>query len=177
MVGITTVALFMMHGAIYILLKTEGELHDKVRGWIRNAIIFFVICYFTTTMMTLLYVPHMTDAIQGSPWLFVVPLLNLLAVANIPREVYHGRDFRAFLSSCAAMVLLLALFGIGTYPYMIYSNPFPEFSLTIYNGASSPTTLKIMLIIAALGVPLVLAYTASIYWIFRGKVKIDSTSY
>ncbi len=177
MVGITTVALFMMHGAIYLVMKTEGELHLKVRGWIRNTIIFFVIMYFVTTMTTLLFVPHMVDAIKAHPWLFALPVLNLLAIANIPREAFKGRDFRAFLSSCFAIVFLLALFGLGVYPNMIYSLPNPENSLTIYNAASSPKTLRIMLIIAALGVPLVLSYTASIYWIFRGKVKIDSSSY
>ncbi len=177
LVGITTVALFMMHGAIYVVMKTEGALHDKVRGWINNTIIFFIICYATTTMVTLLYVPHMAEYIKSHPILFFVPLLNMLAIANIPREIYHGRDWRAFISSSAAIALLLALFGIGMFPNMIFSNPNPEFSLTIYNAASSEKTLNIMLIIAALGVPLVLAYTISIYWIFRGKVKLDSSSY
>ena len=177
LVGFTTLALFMMHGAIYVVMKTEGGLHDKVRGWINNTIIFFIICYAITTMATLLYVPQMADVIKQHPILFIVPLLNMLAIANIPREIYHGRDWRAFLSSSCAILFLLALFGIGMFPNMIFSNPNPANSLNIYNAASSQKTLRIMLIIAALGVPAVLAYTASIYWIFRGKVKIDSSSY
>lgn len=177
LVGVTTVSLFMMHGAIYVVMKTEAELHDKVRGWINNSIIFFIICYATTTMATLLYVPQMANVIKENPVLFLVPLMNMLAIANIPREIYHGRDWRAFLSSCFAIVFLMALFGIGMFPNMIFSNPIAENSLNIYNAASSAKTLKIMLIIAGLGVPVVLAYTISIYWIFRGKVKLDSTSY
>ncbi|MBD3381407.1 MAG: cytochrome d ubiquinol oxidase subunit II [candidate division Zixibacteria bacterium] len=177
MVGITTVALFMMHGAIYLVMKTEGELQSRIRGWVNNTIVFFIICYVTTTMATLLYVPHMSANIKANPWLFVVPLLNMLAVANIPREIHHGREFRAFLSSCASMIALLALFGIGMYPNLILSNPEVANSLNIYNAASSDKTLGIMLIIAALGMPMVIAYTTSIYWIFRGKVKLDSTSY
>lgn len=177
MVGITTVALFAMHGAIYLLIKTEGELHAQARSWVRPAIIAFALCYAVTTMMTLLYVPHITDPIRSQPALFLLPLLNLLAVANIPREVFHGRDFRAFLSSCAAVAALMAIFGVGLYPNMVYSSPSPEYSLTIYNAASSPATLRTMLVIALLGVPLVLAYTASIYWVFRGKVKLDESSY
>lgn len=177
LVGVTTVSLFMMHGAIYVVMKTEAELHDKVRGWINNSIIFFIICYATTTMATLLYVPQMANVIKENPVLFLVPLMNMLAIANIPREIYHGRDWRAFLSSCFAIVFLMTLFGIGMFPNMIFSNPIAENSLNIYNAASSAKTLKIMLIIAGLGVPVVLAYTISIYWIFRGKVKLDSTSY
>jgi len=69
------------------------------------------------------------------------------------------------------------LFGIGMYPYMIYSLPIPENSLTIYNSASSPKTLKIMLIIALIGMPMVLTYTIAVYRIFRGKVKLEPTSY
>ncbi|MBI1977799.1 MAG: cytochrome d ubiquinol oxidase subunit II [Candidatus Omnitrophica bacterium] len=177
LVGVTTVALFMMHGAIYVVLKTEGELREKILGWVNNAIIFFVICYVTTTMATLLYLPHMTELIKKHPILFIIPLLNMLAVANIPREIYHRRDFLAFLSSCASVALLMTLFGIGMYPDLIFSNPHPEHSLTIYNAASSQKTLTIMLVIALIGMPLVISYTASIYWIFRGKVKLDQTSY
>ena len=176
-VGITTVAIFMMHGAIYIVMKTEGELHDKIRGWVNNTIIFFVICYVTTTMATLIYLPHMTDSFKDHPEFFILALLNMLAIANIPREIHHKKDFNAFLSSCASIFALLALFAIGIFPNMVLSNPNPEYSLTVYNAASSEKTLTIMLIIAAIGVPFVLAYTVSIYWIFRGKVKLDSTSY
>jgi len=103
--------------------------------------------------------------------------LNMLAVANIPREIYHGREFRAFTSSGASIVALLTLFAIGLFPNIVLSNPNPEYSLTIYNAASSQKTLGIMLTMAIIGIPFVLAYTISIYWIFRGKVKIDSMSY
>jgi cytochrome d ubiquinol oxidase subunit II len=177
LVGITTVALFMMHGAIYMVLKTEGELHQKIRGWVNNTIIFFILCYVTTTMVTLMFIPHMVQYFRLHPVLFIVPFLNMLAIANIPREIIHGRDFRAFLSSCAAMIALMTIFGIGMFPNIVYSNPLPEHSLTIYSAASSAKTLQIMLIIAVIGVPLVLAYTVSIYWIFRGKVKLDAMSY
>ncbi|HTV61117.1 MAG TPA: cytochrome d ubiquinol oxidase subunit II [Verrucomicrobiae bacterium] len=177
LLGVTTVALFMMHGAIYGLMKTEGELHDKLRRWAMNAIIFFVICAAITTMVTLLYVPHMAARVKDHPWLFSIAVANMLAIANIPREFYHGRDWYAFLSSCATMLTMMALFGIDQYPYMVYSQPNPENSLTIINAASSQKTLGIMLIIAGIGVPVVLAYTTCIYWIFRGKVKMDRMSY
>jgi cytochrome d ubiquinol oxidase subunit II len=177
MVGITTLALFMMHGSIYGVLKTTGELHDQLKTWVNNTIIFFVICYVGTTMTTLVYYPHMTEAYKQNPLLFIIALLNMLAIANIPREIHHGREWRAFISSCASIIALMALFAIGLFPKMVLSNPFPEYSLTIYNAASSQETLKIMLIIALIGVPFVLAYTISIYWLFRGKVKIDGMSY
>jgi len=177
LVGITTVALFMMHGSIYVVMKTEGELQNKIRSWVNNTIIFFVICYVTTTMYTLIYYPHMVQHFKDTPVLFLVAVLNMLAIANIPREIFHGREFRAFLSSCASIASLLALFAIGLFPNIVLSDPNPANSLTIYNASSSQKTLGIMLTIAILGIPFVLAYTISIYWIFRGKVKLDSMSY
>ncbi|MCS7053750.1 MAG: cytochrome d ubiquinol oxidase subunit II [Ignavibacterium sp.] len=177
LVGITTVALFMMHGAIYGVLKTEGELQNKLKGWVNNTIIFFVICYVTTTMATLIYYPNMARHFKEFPPLFIIALLNMLAIANIPREIHHQREFRAFLSSSASIAALLTLFAIGIFPNIVLSNPNPEYSLNIYNSASSEKTLTIMLIIAVIGFPFVLAYTISIYWIFRGKVKLTNMSY
>jgi cytochrome d ubiquinol oxidase subunit II len=177
LLGITTVALFMMHGAIYGLLKTEGALNDKLRRWAMNSIVFFVICAATTTMATLLYVPHMAERVKDQPWLFSIALANMLSIANIPREFHREKNGLAFLSSCATMATLMMLFGIDQYPNLVYSLPQPENSLTIYNAASSQKTLGIMLVIAAIGVPVVSAYTACVYWIFRGKVKLGKTSY
>jgi cytochrome d ubiquinol oxidase subunit II len=177
LLGVTTLALFMMHGAIYALMKTEGELHDRLRCWINNCIIFFIICYAVTTMATLLYVPHMAARVRANPWLFSIALANMFAIANIPREIHRGRDWRAFLSSSLAMISLMTLFGLEMYPNLIFSWPHPENSLTAYNAASSERTLGIMLAIALIGVPAVIAYTVSVYWIFRGKVKLDRMSY
>lgn len=177
LVGVTTVSLFMMHGAIYGVMKTEHALHDKLRGWVNNTIIFFIICYITTTMSTLIFYPHMIQHFKEVPALFVLAILNMLAIANIPREILKGKDFFAFLSSCASIAALLALFAFGVFPNFVIASNNPEFSLNIYNAASSQKTLNIMLIIALIGIPFVLAYTISIYWIFRGKVKLNNMSY
>ncbi len=177
LLGVTTLALFMMHGSIYAVMKTEGALHDRLRGWVNHCIIFFIMCYALTTMATLLYVPHMAARVRANPWLFSIAVVNMFAIANIPREIHHGRDRRAFVSSGIAMIALMGLFGLEMFPNLVFSQPDPAHSLTIYNAASSTKTLGIMLTIALIGVPLVLAYTVSIYWIFRGKVKLDRTSY
>jgi cytochrome d ubiquinol oxidase subunit II len=177
LVGATTVVLFAMHGAIYLVLKTEGELQQRVRGWVRPLIVAFVICYALATMATLLWHPHLAERMRAQPWWFAVPVATLLAVANVPREIFHGREFRAFLSSSAAIGLLVALIAIGLFPNLLLASNDPANSLHIGNAASSPRTHGIMLVIAAIGVPLVLAYTAGIYWVFRGKVRLEKTSY
>lgn len=178
LVGLLTISLFAMHGSIYILMKTEGEFHNKMRSWTNPCIIFFIIMYAITTMATLIYMPHMIQAFHDRPIFFLIAVINILLVANIPREIYHGRDARAFASSCLNMVCLLSLYAIGTYPVVVRSINDPEhLSLTIYNSASSPLTLQTLFIIAFVGIPLVVAYTAAIYYIFHGKVKMDTHSY
>jgi cytochrome d ubiquinol oxidase subunit II len=177
LVGLTTLALFAMHATIYLVMKTEGELQAQVRGWVNKTIIIFVVFYALTTLATFFFVPRMLDNLRADPYLFLVPTLAFLAIANIPREIHHGRGFRAFLSCCFAMAGLLGTFGLGVYPNLIFSAPVAANSLTIYNAASSARTHEIMLIIALIGMPMVIAYTVSIYWIFRGKVKLEATSY
>jgi cytochrome d ubiquinol oxidase subunit II len=177
LMGATTATLFAMHGAMYLVLKTEGDLQATVRRWVNPLIIAFTLCYVITTLATLLYVPHITEAFRKEPWFFAVAVAVVLAIANIPREVSHRREFFAFLSSCGAMAGLMAIFGIGMYPNLVFCNLEPAHSLTAVNAASSQKTLGVMLTIALLGVPAVLAYSASIYWIFRGKVRIDRMSY
>ncbi len=178
LVGVFTVSLFAMHGSIYLMMKTEGELHEKLRRWVNPSIIFFIVTYAITSLSTLIFMPHMTQAISVRPEFFLVAFINIFAIANIPREIFQGRDRRAFLCSCLNIVCLLALYGIGTYPNAIraINNP-DELSLTIWNSASSVKTLEILLLIAIIGVPLVLSYTVAIYYIFRGKVKLDAASY
>jgi cytochrome bd ubiquinol oxidase subunit II len=177
LMGVTTVALFAMHGAIYLCMKTEGEVHKNVRRWIRPVMLVFIVCYVVLTLATVLYVPNISKAVHEQPLYIALVTLSVLTIANIPREISKGRDMRAFASSAATMVLMMTLFAASMFPTMVLSSPDAANSLTIYNGASSTGTLGIMLVICIIGMPMVVTYTISVYWIFRGKVKITTTSY
>lgn len=178
LVGCMVVACFTMHGALFLVMKTEGELHDKLRNWAKSTIILFIMFYFITTCATLIYQPHMIARIQERPALFLIALLSMLAVANIPRELNKGNDGRAFLSSCASIASILGLYGIGMFPTLARSSIDTAMnSLTVDNSDSSPMTLTILLIIVAIGVPLVILYGFIVARVFRGKVKLDPHSY
>ncbi len=178
LIGFLTASLFALHGAIFALMKTEGECHEMIRHRINPLIILFILLYAVATMATLIYQPHMLRAIQERPVFFLLGIGNILAIANIPREISKGRDYMAFVSSIFNILFLMGLYALGTYPNVIRASNDPDtLSLTIHNSASSPLTLSILLFIAMIGVPLVVAYTTCIYWIFRGKVKLDSHSY
>jgi cytochrome d ubiquinol oxidase subunit II len=177
LLGLTTIALFTMHGSIYLVMKTEGELQARVRRWVNRTIGIFLFFYIILNVATLVFAPHILEILRARPWLLAVFAFNVLVVMNIPRQIHKGNDFAAFLSSCGAMILLMALFGLTVYPNMVLSMPNPENSLNIYNAASTAKTHFIMLIMAIIGVPVVLAYTVSVYYIFRGKVKLTEHSY
>lgn len=174
--GLLSVALFAMHGSIYLYLKTEGELQERVHGWIWRSFGFFLVAYFAVTVATLVLVPHAIRNFERWPAAWIVVALNVLAVANIPRAVFRRRPRYAFVSSSATIAALVFLFGVALFPNLVTSRPAYENSLTIYNAASSQKTLMIMAFIAGIGMPFVLTYTAVIYWTFRGKVKSEGPS-
>ncbi len=177
MVGLSTVALFAMHGAIYLTMKTEGRLFVKIHLLLKRATIFFVVSFGITTLYTLLYIPHLSDQFKQAPVLFVLPLAAFLSIANIPRLVSRKQHGWAFFFSSLTVALLLGLVAVELYPVMLLSTISPEYSLDVYRAAASEKSLGIMLLIAAIGAPLVLAYTAFVFWTFKGKVKLDDTSY
>lgn len=175
--GVASVALFMMHGSIYLVLKTQGEIQQQARQWVKSSMIFFGIMYGILTMATFLFAPQMAHAIQSKPALFFLPVANLLLIANIPREMSRGKDLNAFVSSSLSIACLLALFGLGLFPNLVLSMPDTANSLTIFNSSATPLALTNMLTITLIGLPFVLSYTVSIYWVFRGKVSVDHLHY
>lgn len=178
LVGITTLSLFMMHGAIYLVMKTEGTLHKTLRRWVHRTILFFVTCYLATTVATFAWMHHMMAIFKEKPWLILVPMAAVVAITSILFQIRKKRDGTAFVCSCVSIALLLSLFSIGTYPTIIRSSINPqEHSLFISNSASSPLTLKVLLIIVIIGVPPVMGYGYYLYRTFRGKVVMDKNSY
>jgi cytochrome bd ubiquinol oxidase subunit II len=177
LLGLLTVSFAAMHGAIYLYLKTEGEFQKRVHHWMWRGFGFTLIAYVLATNFTLLFIPNAIHNFSEHRWAWVIVVLTVLAFANIPRAIFTGRPFYAFLSSSFTIVALISLFSLTLYPNMVVSSLSPGYSLNIYNAASSPKTLRIMAIIALIGMPFVLCYTAAIYWAFRGKVRITEHSY
>lgn len=177
MVSVTTLALFMLHGAIYLAMKTENRLYTKLSLLAKSFTIFFVVAFGITTLYTLLYIPHLSDRIRSNPAYFILPLLMFLSIANIPRQLNKGKWRYAFISSSITIATLLAMVALEVFPNLVYSTGNPVNSITIDNGASSAKTMKILLLIAAIGTPLVGIYTGFVFWTFKGKVKLDEMSY
>ena len=175
--GLLAVSAAAMHGSIFLYLKTEGLLRIKISHWIWNTYTLFLCFYIITTIVTLIKVPTAIANLEKMPVLWSVVILNVLAIVSIPRMLILKKPGWAFVGSMCTLGGLAALFGIAIYPNLIVSSLDPALSLNIYNAASSPKTLGIMLTIACLGLPFVLAYTVVVYWVFHGKVELGKFSY
>ena len=177
MVAVTTLFLFMMHGAIFLAMKTEDRLFAKLNILARRFTIFFVLSFVLTTLYTLLYIPHLTDFFRSNPVFFIIPVIMVLAIADIPRELKKRRFRLSFISSSITIAMLLIMVATEVFPYLLYSTSEKANSITIYNAAASGKTMKILLIIALIGTPLAAIYTSFVFWTFKGKVKLDESSY
>lgn len=177
MTGLTTLTLFMVHGANYLLLKTEGRLYIKLQGLLKKGIIAFIVVFAITTLYTLIYLDHLSAVFKSNQWLFLVPVSVFLAIANVPRLAAKKNYRAAFLFSSITIALLMVIVAIELYPQLLLSTIDDAYSISIYDAASSDHSLKIMLTIAVIGTPLVLGYTYFVYKTFSGKVKLDEHSY
>lgn len=177
LVGVTSLALFMMHGAIYLLLKTEGSLYSRVQGFLKFGMAFFIISYMITTAYGLIKLDHLLLVFKENPVLFVIPILVFLSIANVPRLASKEKYGWAFVFTSLTISLLLVIVAFELYPRLLWSNEVAENSITIYNAAASTKTLKIMMGFVAVGGPLVLMYSYFVYRTFWGKVDSKSEGY
>lgn len=177
MVAITTLSLFMTHGAIFLAMKTENRLFAKITILAKNFNIFFIVTFGFSSLYTLLYVPHLSDQLRSNPLYFILPLIMFLSIANIPRQLNKRKYRFAFISSSITIATLLAMVALEVFPTLVLASNDISNSITIKNGASSLKTMKTLLLIAAIGTPLVGVYTIFVFWTFKGKVQIDEMSY
>ncbi|MBN2523467.1 MAG: cytochrome d ubiquinol oxidase subunit II [Bacteroidales bacterium] len=195
--GIFNLIMFTMHGAIYLYLKTGGELQFQVKKWIRRIYPVFILSFIILTGVTLYLRPEMIAnfsfgrvptsdnphnlVIQHQFWIsifaWLVVILNVLSILNISRSLSKDKPLQMFISSSCTIAALIVLFALGIFPNMMISDIAPAYNLDIYNASSTQYTLQNMLLVAALGMPFVLAYTSGIYWTYRGKTKLTESSY
>lgn len=170
--GVLFVLLFLEHGALYLSVKTAGDLSTRAKRTADRLwpVLLVVAASFLvyTRFATRLY-----DNYLAAPYLFVVPLLAVAALVAIRVLSAKGRSLAAFTASSLTIVLVVATGVAGLFPNLIPSSIDPAYSLTIYNSSSSPYTLKIMTVVAFIFVPIVIAYKIWVYRIFRGVVTVE----
>ncbi len=177
LIMLLALSLFMMHGSIYLLMKLEGELHNRIRRWVNRLIFAFLFLWTIATLATCKYNHHMIQPFADHPVFLIFPIISIICISMIPLSIALKKDGLAFIASCFSIVFQLALFGVGTFPYLAISSIDPAASFTIYNSSVSHTALLVLAIVSFSGLPLAVFYALHIYHVFRGKVKLDSHSY
>lgn len=176
-VGFFIVLLFMVHGSLYLTIKTQGAIHERLKKWNYRLFTCFVVFWAFINAVTPIYEEHVTKVMHDKPAFYpfaFIGLLGLIALyRNIKREFYGW----AFISSGIVILSLVLLYALGTFPNLVRSSVNDAYSLTIYNSSSTLFTLKILLGMACAGVPLFLMYISYAYRVFRGKVELDTMSY
>jgi cytochrome d ubiquinol oxidase subunit II len=167
LIGVTTVVMLATHGAMYLEMRTEGDLHKRVKGVIPVLTTATAALVVLVIVVTLGFRSHLAANYQSYIWPVIFPAGALAALAVAWRMSRAGQYLKAFVASSAMIALLLVTAAAGMFPNM----------LIIYNAASESNTLTVMLVITLIGMPLVLLYHAAVYYIFRGKIKLDSRSY
>lgn len=165
--GLTGLALFTLHGALFLSLKTDGDLRSNAevlarRIWIAATVLlalFNLACYFYTDAFRQQTVAHGVTAVAGFAALLAGGALLL-----------KRRTGWAFILNGIAVIAPVFMIFLGLYPRVMVSSLDPNWSLTIYNASSTAYTLRVMSLIALIFLPIVLAYQAWNFWIFRRRV-------
>ena len=174
--GLFVVALFTLHGAIFLHMKLEGNFQRRMSKAMRASWVAFAVLYTVVTAWTVTSVPQATANFRSYPALWLIPVVNVALVVGTGMLVWRQRALAAFLCNGASIASLVVLLAAALFPNLISATD-PDADLRIADAASSPRTLTIGLIVVAIGMPFALIYTTIIYWTFRGKTRLEPHSY
>lgn len=177
LIGFTGTSLFIMHGSIYMTMKTESSQLQRMINWANGAWMAFIALYIIATLLTFFEANFLFEGMIKNPLFWILFLLLLLSLFYIPIGLKTEKFFITFLSSSLTVASAIGLSAVSLFPRLVPSSINIENSLTAYNSSSSQYTLTVMLIIALIGMPIVIGYSIYIYRVFKGKVIISKDSY
>ncbi len=161
--GLATLLLFLLHGSVFLTLKTRGRVRSRAR-----------ICAGRTGLAAIAVVGGFlgwTQVEHGTVATGVLAVVTVGALFAAVQTNRYGLDGWAFVATGTAVVGLTAVLFTALFPAVLPSTVDPAFSLTAVNAAASPYTLKIVTVVAAMFAPLVLLYQAWTYWVFRQRIS------
>jgi cytochrome d ubiquinol oxidase subunit II len=166
--GLFFVLMFLVHGALWLALKTDGDLGTRALRFVQTGWYFLLASAVVFLGWTVLST-RLEDNYLRRPYWLVVPFLAVASLLLIKLAAARKRISRAFFASCAMIVLVTFTGIIGLFPDLIPSRLDAAYSLTAFNASSSPYTLRIMTIVALVFVPVVIGYQVWVYLVFRKK--------
>ncbi|MEV7369890.1 cytochrome d ubiquinol oxidase subunit II [Streptomyces sp. NPDC090301] len=160
--GLVTLTLFTFHGAVFVSLKTVGDIRVRARA--------LALKLGLVTAVAALGFLIWTQLDTGDSWSLAAMLIAVVSLVGAIAAIKVGREGWSFALSGVTITAAVAMLFLALFPDVMPSSLNPEWSLTVTNASSSPYTLKIMTWCAAIATPLVLLYQSWTYWVFRKRI-------
>jgi cytochrome bd ubiquinol oxidase subunit II len=170
-VGVVCVVMATAHGATYLTLKTEGPLHDRCDALARVLRTVSPVFFVAITVETWYVRPDLFRGMAASPIAWLGIFVALAGVAAVYTGLRQHQEPMTFAGSCMIVVGLLTAGAAAIFPVILLSTLSPENSLTAYNSAAGPTSLKVAIIWWPFAVVLSFAYFWFVLRHFAGRVK------
>ncbi|WBU54501.1 cytochrome d ubiquinol oxidase subunit II [Paracoccus sp. SCSIO 75233] len=199
--GVVSVAMIVMHGAAWQVLKTEYPINDRARRYGITAAIIAAVGYALAGIWLGFGIegyqfvtppapngpsnPLLNEvtrsgswlaAYAARPWIVIAPLMGFAGIAMVLRAFRDGGDLSPLGWSKMAIFGMISSVGLTMFPFILPSNINPTSSLTVWDSSSSRLTLFVMLCAAVVFMPIILAYTAWVYRVLWGKVTEDDVT-
>jgi cytochrome d ubiquinol oxidase subunit II len=174
LVAVAALLILLVHGALWVALKTDAALEQRSRKVARTAWWGVLAATVLLTWYSFRIQPHLSESYAARPWGYVFPLL---AVAGLIGMRAMRNELTAFLCSCLFIVGMLTSAAFGVYPYVLPSNTDPKLGLTVYNAAAAQYGLKVGLAWFIPGMLLAVGYFVYTYRSFAGKVSLEEEGY
>lgn len=168
--GLLFLFLFLEHGALWLCIRTEDDLQKRAERF-ANGVWWIMLAVAVLFLIATKYETKLYDNYYAKPVLFLLIIINVAAFVQTKVFLMKKAYFTAWFSSALAIVCCTFFGIVGLFPAVFPSSIDAAYSLTAFNSSSSPLTLKIMLVVAMIFVPLVIAYQTWAYSLFRGKVS------
>ena len=196
--GLVSLSMLVMHGATFLLIKTEGVLQQRALKASRVAAVFTIVLFVAagfwlmtgvegyvvvSTINTLApSTPFGLEVVREMgawmhnfyihPWMWAAPLLGVFAALMV---IILGdkRPSVSWLCSGLSVSGIAATAGLAMFPFILPSSSHPSQSLLVWNATSSQQTLGLMLIAAAIFIPIIIAYTSWVFKVLRGKITVE----
>ena len=177
MAGVIALVTLTIHGALYVAIKTEGDLGKRARG---AAIMLWPVQFFLTCislLATYFVRPRLLHNYGEHPIGVLVPIAVVASLALIIWAAPKGKEKLAFIGSTLYIAAMLVGAVFALYPTVLPASTNPDYSLTIYNSAAGHHGLMVGITWWSIGLVLALGYFGFIYRMFRGKVQLEGGGY
>jgi cytochrome d ubiquinol oxidase subunit II len=175
--GVVALLALSLHGALYLMLKTEGDLRSRAQVAAGRLWPFVTIATVLAIPATVFARPGSLHNYHGHPAAYLAPIGVAASLAFIVIAMRKRFELGAFLSSCVYLIAMLCGAAVGLYPVLLPSTNPATASITIASSIVGPHSLRVGLVWWTIGTMLAIMYFSIVYWLFRGKVSRYAETY